>query len=479
MENPLHDDFAEMRYDLLWLDRSQRSQTFGSRELFTIVRVLCYPLSLTVKTLLVLFVLGLPSMMLSSPRVDNCRSYRSHDYAYSAATSPNGELTASSDDEGVINVRDAASGTTRMTLHEQPCPLGSAQHPRSRESCSPSRRSNLLAFSPNNAVLASARFREEVICPDQSNGRPQARTMRWNLITLWNLNTGHELCAVRGHADEVIAMTFSPNSALLASLSSDQAIKLWDASTGREHFTLRAPGNRMAFTPEYSCSCCPSRRSKLMAFSPDGHSLAAVGGHSAITIWNATTGIETAAVGGVSHRITDMTFSPDGATLAWLDSVQLNLLDLVTGTVRPCADSHWLTGELGGIAFSPDGKSLAVSSGPRAGQWDVSTGAPTGVLEGDNRTLLDRALDSFNVFDDHGYRASERINAVSFTPGGELLASGTLGQSVTLWPVSPFWSEVLSVLQMIFVPLVVLALVVRDIRSLVRRQSRGAVRKGA
>ncbi len=479
MENPLHDDFAAMRYDLHWLDRAQRSQACGSRQLITIVRVLFYPLSLTVKTFLVLFVLGFPSMLLCSPQVDNYRNYRSHDNGYAAATSSNGQLTASYDGDGVIGVRDAASGTARLTLREQPCPLGSARYPRHPESCSPSRRSNLLAFCPNNAVLASASFREEVVYPDQGSGGPQARTMRWNSITLWNLQSGREVCAERGHAEEVVAMTFSPNSALFASLSSDQAIRLWDASTGREPFTLRAPGCRMAPTTEYSCSCCPSPRSNVLAFSPDGHSLAAMGGRSAITVWNTTTGKETAAVGGGPNRITDMTFSPDGATLAWIDSVRLNLLDLATGTVRSCADSDWLTGEAGGIAFSPDSKSLAVSCGPRVGQWDVSTGASLGNLEGDNRTLLKRALDSFNVFDDHGYRASGPTLSVSFAPGGELQVSGTRGQSVTLWPVNPFWSEVISVLQAIFVPLVVVALVVRDMCSLVRRQTRGAVRKGA
>jgi WD40 repeat protein len=44
---------------------------------------------------------------------------------------------------------------------------------------------------------------------------------------------------LRGHSKEVNSVVFGPGGARITTSSQDQTIKLWDAGTGEEVFTLR------------------------------------------------------------------------------------------------------------------------------------------------------------------------------------------------------------------------------------------------
>src|SRR4030095_15755147 len=59
-----------------------------------------------------------------------------------------------------------------------------------------------------------------------------------NSIQLWDAATGRELRTISGHAANVCATAFSPDSRLLASAGEDAIIKLWETATGREIMTL-------------------------------------------------------------------------------------------------------------------------------------------------------------------------------------------------------------------------------------------------
>src|SRR5260370_41957627 len=48
-----------------------------------------------------------------------------------------------------------------------------------------------------------------------------------------------ERATLRGHGDAVWSVTFSPDGKTLASVSSDETIKLWDVTTGKERASLR------------------------------------------------------------------------------------------------------------------------------------------------------------------------------------------------------------------------------------------------
>ena len=78
-------------------------------------------------------------------------------------------------------------------------------------------------------------------------------TGSWDMtVKLWDLDTGHELMTLRGHAESVRALAVSPDGRVLASASWDGTVRLWDPSAGRELAVLRGNTgklNAVAFNP--------------------------------------------------------------------------------------------------------------------------------------------------------------------------------------------------------------------------------------
>ncbi|HJP74986.1 MAG TPA: hypothetical protein VJ914_11990 [Pseudonocardiaceae bacterium] len=145
-----------------------------------------------------------------------------------------------------------------------------------------------------------------------------------------------------------------------------------------------------------------------IAFSPDGQLVATAGGNShAVSLWNADTGTLARMMIG-STVVDDVAFSPDSRRVA----TTAVLYDAVTGD-----DIQELNGSGYSVAFSPDGKYLAVGSGyersPSLGTrlFNPITGDPI-------RTI-----------------STEYTNCVAFNPDSTILAgtTGHLNEGVRLW----------------------------------------------
>jgi len=55
---------------------------------------------------------------------------------------------------------------------------------------------------------------------------------------LWNSETGQLYHTYRGHATEIVCLSFDPRGTLIATGSMDNTAKLWDVETGKERATL-------------------------------------------------------------------------------------------------------------------------------------------------------------------------------------------------------------------------------------------------
>src|SRR4029077_10019081 len=77
-------------------------------------------------------------------------------------------------------------------------------------------------------------------------------------IKVWNAQTGQEVFSLRGHVGGLMSVAFSPDGRRLASTGLDQTVRLWDAATGQEVLTLRGHLDNVF----------------CVAVSPDGHQLA-------------------------------------------------------------------------------------------------------------------------------------------------------------------------------------------------------------
>jgi WD40 repeat protein len=208
----------------------------------------------------------------------------------------------------------------------------------------------------------------------------------WSLRR-WDAATGAEL-AVTGNnpRGEVRYASFSADGRRLATVIHDGTLHLWDVESGKEIRTWNVPTR--ALTTWWKddkgrkiVHKTPYLEINDLEFSPDDKTIFAP--WAKIYRWETATGRELPAfvVPGMSW-ISSRLPSPDGQTLLVWDlggsrPGRAALLDASSGKVR-----RWLAGiPVGhGMAFSPDGRTIAAPEGEVVSLWEVASGRSRGKL---------------------------------------------------------------------------------------------------
>jgi WD40 repeat protein len=272
--------------------------------------------------------------------------------------------------------------------------------------------------------LGIARTRDLAFSPD---GKVVA-TGDGNLVRFWDTATGKELGAQDGgHRGSIQEVAVSSDRKVVITCGSDNTVRRWDAATGKE-LSRFSPTNGIAAT----------------CISPDGRTIAvASGGDGLIRLFETDTGKELWQLRKPTEDIAQLLFSPDGKALVVrgvFDPVA-RLCDAASGRLlreialqMPGVDPA--TGRrnfrlLGaGMAFSPDGKVLAVPGVTNPGV--ARAGGPDTVLPTVNlfEVATGQELRRVPLVD------RRRVSGLAFSPDGRMLAIESGNDPITIWEVA-------------------------------------------
>jgi WD40 repeat protein len=251
------------------------------------------------------------------------------------------------------------------------------------------------------------------------DGRRIASASKDGTVRLWDPETGRPIKLLERHGRAVYSLAFRPGGDELASGGEDGTIQVWDTRTGSLLRTLHEAAETVY----------------ALAYSPDGRLLASGHGNppwegaihmrarGIARIWDATTGRALRTLRGHTQNVMGVAFSPDGRTLA---SVSGSSLSVAQAESRPGELFLWATGTgdlvrrlsghagpLTSVSYDPRGDLIATSSWDRTIRfWDAATGE-----------LRHSSL--------AGHR--DWVLHVAFSPDGTRLASGGADGAIKLW----------------------------------------------
>jgi WD40 repeat protein/serine/threonine protein kinase/tetratricopeptide (TPR) repeat protein len=292
-------------------------------------------------------------------------------------------------------------------------------------------------------------------------------------LVVRDVATGREVFAHRGLSGIIRAVAFSPDGRWLAAghatflgsyynpvrLKSNVrprdaepagTLTLWDATTGQQRFQKTNPGRfglfSLAFSPD-------SRR--IIAGYADSDSLDWPSpGHA--KLWDATTGeLLIDRIPGPEIGVYSVAFSPNGKHVALAGIGRVDVWDLGSRRLIRALQGH--TNAVYAVAFSPDGRYLASGGRDQTIRlWDCVTGALVRTYAGHEGAVLSLAFcpdgqrfvsasgNSLNLWSVasgrelatfHGHQHS--VQCVAVSPDASRIASGSADQTVKLWFVTP------------------------------------------
>lgn len=256
-----------------------------------------------------------------------------------------------------------------------------------------------MDLSPDGRTLAVAYDRDRVV-GKRLVGKSDYR------IGLLNAQDGRERQALLGHTALIGRLAFSTDGRLLVSASADNTARLWNVETGQQLLSITL-----------------KERGAAVAFSPDGKHIAVATQPTYSTPPQPIVGLYDVQSGKLvrdfprrKSNVSDLAFSPDGRLLAIssenLSSAQIDLWELSAQQPTRTLTDH--EKDITSIAFSPDGRLLA-----------------SGELRNGRGIVVVRDLTASSQ--PRIYKPDAGVSALNFSPDGTRLVVGTdKGQLVLL-----------------------------------------------
>jgi WD40 repeat protein/uncharacterized protein YjbI with pentapeptide repeats len=219
-----------------------------------------------------------------------------------------------------------------------------------------------------------------------------------NALKIWDASSGQCLLTLSGHSSSVVSCAWSPDGRRILSSSDDHSLRVWDASSGLCLLTLLGHS-----APVVAC-----------AWSPDGQRILSGSGDNSLKVWDASSGLCLFTLSGHSSSVRAGAWSPDGQRLlSGSDDHSLKIWDASSGQCLLTLSGH--SSPVVACAWSPDGQRLLSGSDDNSLKiWDAFSG----------QCLLTLPGHSFSVF------------ACAWSPDGQRLLSGSDDHSLKIWDAS-------------------------------------------
>ena len=343
--------------------------------------------------------------------VQTCRGHRGR--IRGIAFSADGKSLASASHDRTVKLWDVASGKETRTIALDEPVLCVAWAANGRLACGTAQNNLHLFDGEKQQTLPLA---EAVRAVTFSADSKFLAASAGRLVHVLNGQDLEKLHALAGPDGDVRVLAFSPDGLTLAGAGYDPTIRLWDVTTGQEKAKLPGhhdPVSGLAFSPDGQ-TLASGEGDPSHLFLPKEELKSRPGGARArpgeIKLWDLATKLERASLRRHSGPVYCLAYRPDGQELASAGDDMSIVIWDVSGRERTQLPGH--TREVNAVAVSPDGKLLASVSDDRDLRlWDIATGQSVDVL-----------------------RPSGNIKAVAFAPDGATIAIG--GGDKLIWLIA-------------------------------------------
>ncbi|OCQ98474.1 hypothetical protein BCD67_07890 [Oscillatoriales cyanobacterium USR001] len=236
-----------------------------------------------------------------------------------------------------------------------------------------------------------------------------------------------------GHGKGVLGVSFSPDGNIIASVSNDKTVRIWNKN-----------GQAIGKPLNHSDSVV------AVSFSPDGQTIATASADKTVKLWRIEDGVAIATFKGHNATVTSVSFSPNGETIATASYDKTVKLWNKNGTILKTLNGHkdWVLG----VSFSPDGKTIASASADNTVKlWNLE-GKEIKTIKGhsswvysvsfspDGKTIATASADNtLKLWNLEGKEIktlkghNDNVVSVSFNRNGETIASGSTDDTIKLW----------------------------------------------
>jgi WD40 repeat protein/uncharacterized caspase-like protein len=218
-------------------------------------------------------------------------------------------------------------------------------------------------------------------------------------IRLYEISSGKLIAVLRGHANSVNALAFSPDGRLLLSGSSDKTAVIWDIAANSQLHVLKGRHARYV---------------SAVAFSSGGSIAVTAAADGLIQFWRVSDGHPIGAAFGHATGVTALATSAEAGLIASGSAEgEIRIWDRDNGALKRTLKK--LPGTVLALKFTPDGLRLISSCAcvdHTVRIWDPTTGKQMGKYAGHDNAVL----------------------AIAVHPEGELVASaGGANHEIHIW----------------------------------------------